>query len=553
MTVTPKLKAHVVAKGWAVADASDEQILQVVGNKLTSQEISAAEWSDFLETKAADPKALVASLVQAEVAKATEPLTKQIGELVASLKGNAAAAAQTAKVDQLESQIDQLVSKSMAKIQQPAAQAPPASANANQVMGKAAQLLGTDLKTVHAHEQYSTTRSKLFHPDKDSLGYKHLLAGRPVSLHGRDLELPSDFDKAMGGAYLKWAVNVQNPGNVPHWLRLTQHDQEIMQYALREKEWTGYLQGGDDAEGPSTRWINHRRLSDLELKTLLDESGSSGGVNLAPVAFDDAIIQYPLLYGQFAPFVETIEVARGRQIVGSTLLNPTLAWGTAEGTGISEFSTTAFAAAFNTNIWPCTGAMTIGMDLEDDSPVKFGDFIVKNFGFQWQAQMDKVICLGNGTDRPQGFFNASGTNTITSDFGGVPPSVSDMEGLMFGIGLQYRSRAGSNCVYASNDTSYAAVRGIEVNPTDQRRVFGMTHQDYKVLEVPFKIQNDIPDGQYAFLDLAKYRMYRRLGLQVRIETAGVTLAKANERAIIVRARIGGRLTDGSACAVMNVV
>jgi hypothetical protein len=44
-------------------------------------------------------------------------------------------------------------------------------------------------------------------------------------------------------------------------------------------------------------------------------------------------------------------------------------------------------------------------------------------------------------------------------------------------------------------------------------------------------------------------MYRRLGLMVRIETAGSTLALANLKLIVVRMRYGGNLTLGSAAAV----
>jgi hypothetical protein len=46
-------------------------------------------------------------------------------------------------------------------------------------------------------------------------------------------------------------------------------------------------------------------------------------------------------------------------------------------------------------------------------------------------------------------------------------------------------------------------------------------------------------------------MYRRLGLQVAIEDRGKELVRKNQRMIVVRARFGGRLEDGNACAVMT--
>jgi hypothetical protein len=51
-----------------------------------------------------------------------------------------------------------------------------------------------------------------------------------------------------------------------------------------------------------------------------------------------------------------------------------------------------------------------------------------------------------------------------------------------------------------------------------------------------------------FVNLARYRMYRRLGITARMETGGQTLALANQAVMIFRARIGGQLEDTSACA-----
>ena len=65
-------------------------------------------------------------------------------------------------------------------------------------------------------------------------------------------------------------------------------------------------------------------------------------------------------------------------------------------------------------------------------------------------------------------------------------------------------------------------------------------------------QNDIANSSIAFVNLAGYRLYRRLGMQVRVETAGSTLARANEKLIVVRGRFAGRLTLGSYCAVTTV-
>ena len=77
-----------------------------------------------------------------------------------------------------------------------------------------------------------------------------------------------------------------------------------------------------------------------------------------------------------------------------------------------------------------------------------------------------------------------------------------------------------------------------------------------------------PLGNYGFMDaiaamkwvknnvaafgcLAKYRMYRRLGMSIQFETGGKTLALSNTALLIMRARFGGRVVDANAFAWGN--
>jgi len=84
------------------------------------------------------------------------------------------------------------------------------------------------------------------------------------------------------------------------------------------------------------------------------------------------------------------------------------------------------------------------------------------------------------------------------------------------------------------------------------RALGMDWEGYSVGGHPWKIQNSIADGYLGICNMSYYRMYRRLGMQVRNVVEGVTLARSNTRVLVFRARFGGQPTLGSAfCLMLN--
>ncbi len=78
----------------------------------------------------------------------------------------------------------------------------------------------------------------------------------------------------------------------------------------------------------------------------------------------------------------------------------------------------------------------------------------------------------------------------------------------------------------------------------------MNEQSYQILEYPYRVQNNIPDGEIAFCALRRYRMYRRMGQEVRWETTGQTLALKNTNLLVVRSRYSGLFTLPQAAAYM---
>ncbi len=410
---------------------------------------------------------------------------------------------------------------------------------------------GANVRVKGAAERYDGSKKSATYPDMMPSGIKHPMAGMPARIGETGLDTLSKRDKAIAGVFFKWQVSrqmSQRPGDVPSNLRMTSHERELLLYALKEQEWVGLI-GGDCSDYGATK-VNRRMLREHEVKALLDDGGASGGMEVVPIAFDDMIITIPVLYGELFPFVNLTNISRGRRIEGASMLNPTITSGTAEGTAIDLFNTASFISAFDTTIRTAVGAFEIGLDFESDSPVDIASKIMEAYGYKMLEWLDRVIAYGDGTTEPLGIFQTTGINTTLTDNGvGGPPTISDLEGLMFGIDKAYRFEAGATNVFLSNDTHYRRCRGIPVGDGDQRRVMGMDYGDYKTAGWPHKIQNSIPNGRCAAVNLKRYRMYRRLGMQMRVITDGKTLGLTNTELMVLRARFGGQMETGeAACA-----
>ena len=164
--------------------------------------------------------------------------------------------------------------------------------------------------------------------------------------------------------------------------------------------------------------------------------------------------------------------------------------------------------------------------------------------------LDDQIIDGDGTTEPEGILQASGTTTVNSANGaGGPWTVGDEEALLFGVSKQYKSGDQGRIGYGANALTYRRVRGIAVGTTDQRRVFGMNHEEYQVFDRFFGINESFGNRDQVFGHFGRYRMYRRLGMTIRSESGGSTLLRSNTMLISARSRWGGQLEDGAAFAV----
>src|SRR5262249_45384486 len=161
------------------------------------------------------------------------------------------------------------------------------------------------------------------------------------------------------------------------------------------------------------------------------------------------------------------------------------------------------------SIHPVSCCVEVGRDFLSDSAADVGRILLENIGQRMLSEIDRVICLGTGSNEPLGIFNASITDIGNPAGGsGAVPQVDDYEALLFSVPKQYR-QANLRPAFIANDVTYRRARGIPVGASDERRVFGMSHSDYMLLDHPFVINNTISNAYAAFGCLAKYRLYRR--------------------------------------------
>ena len=412
-----------------------------------------------------------------------------------------------------------------------------------------------EVNVIQAHKRYDDTKTAATFPTHTAKGMRHPYAGQPVFEGGgvsgrRAINQPSQLDKAISGAYLKYSISSSLGGkNVPRCFRMTDHDNDLLQYALRERAWGGVI-GGDCSSQPNAVGVDNEKLSPSLQKYLLDDA-NSGGLEIAPIAFDDDVIMTPLLNGEIFPMVNTVNITRGRRIEGALLANVTLAAST-EGTAITLYSTAGFVTAFDTTIFVVAGAIEIGLDFISDSPVDVASIITQQYGQQLLTWLDTQICTGDGTTEPDGIVGASGVISVAG--GSAAPTVGVYESFLFGVVKEYKQGTPtSRIAYAANETTYQRARAIAVGGSDARRVFGMDHESYTLFGHPYAINGSFANTEAVFGNFARYRMYRRLGLSVTATTEGSTLKRSNEMLIVARARFGGQVEDGAAFAVSTTM
>lgn len=400
-----------------------------------------------------------------------------------------------------------------------------------------------NVRVKEAIDVYDGTKTARIFPKHTAAGRPHTWAGRPVmsfSEKGRNIDELSDRDKAVAGAYAMFEVNrAKNRSKTLAFMQLPEHAKEILCWALENEKWGGASDGGDYAD------IKDRKLTPTEQKALIDDA-TSGGLEAAPIVFDDDVIQTPLLHGELFPLVNVVPLDRGRRVEGVVTGTVTGSWGGVDDTAISLFTTTSYVSAFDTTIFRWEGAIRIGLDFLSDTPIDFGQHVTTQYGERLLEDLDDVIADGDGSTQPEGVMQKSGATSVT--FSGAT-SIGNYESLRFGVAKpEHRATVAATAVFAGTETSYQRARAIPVGGSDARRLGGMDYSSYSWMERPYKINESLSNQEIFYAIMARYRMYRRRGLTMRTSTEGDTLIRNNELLMVAMARYGGQMERGSTIA-----
>ncbi len=413
-------------------------------------------------------------------------------------------------------------------------------------MGTSFRADGVDVRVKEAVESYSDTKSTLTYPHATKAGRPHALAGQPVRDFGRAINTGSEKDLALCGAYAKWQIMSVTPrlaGN-PRlaFEMLNDHEKSLLCHLAENEDW-------DDSQDGKMRTAKGYRGG---VKALIDDA-VTGGIEAAPIVFDDRVIETPLLHGELFPLVTTYPLDRGRRIEGVAVQTVTSTWGGVDATPIGLFDTTAYVSAFDTTVYRWEGAVRIGLDFISDTPIDFGALITRQYGERLLEDLDNVVATGNGATQPLGVMNAGGTATI--GFGGTT-TIGNYESLRFGVSkAEHRPDVKASAVFCGTETSYMRAKALPLGAADARRLFAYNatttgnYDDYAMMDRPYKINESLANTQVFYAILARYRMYRRKGIAIRTSTEGETLMRNNLMLITAMARYGGQMERGACAAV----
>ncbi len=410
------------------------------------------------------------------------------------------------------------------------------------------------IRVKSAVEMYSHNRTALTYAKSASATNRKLMGDAPV-VHpwGGDIEAPSQRDKAVSGAYFKHLMVRDMNANgrrVPSHLQLTDHEKSLVRWSVENSDFIGPIGNRDeDSDKCDYEYKGQKCVSDLHKKALLDDS-ASGGLEAVPIEFDNMVIMNPLLNGELFPFVDFQNASR-RRMEGYKMGEFTFS-NTAEGTGITPFTTTSFISAFDTTINTITGACDVGLDFLDDSPANIGNQLTERWGEGFRKEMDRQIAIGSGTGEMTGLTVAAGVTSPAAVASSLPYKVDEVESALFAVPVEYRRQAGQRAVFLSNDTVYKRIRAIPVGTGDARRVYGMNYEEYVTGGHPHKIQAGIASTILGFYCLNWFRGYRRSGYSVNVVgTSDRDNALKNQQTIVVRARYGGQLALAAAGSIID--
>ncbi len=472
-------------------------------------------------------------------AKSGHDKAKELAGMIASQ--TAAAVAKALRPDG-DTAFDRRVKELEQQFEPPAADPGAPDAHSILKMALGATKEGTMTPTETIHDPHYRIRvknpSERFSAQRPTA--KHFRTGEPIVHEGRQIDGLSDRQKADRRVFLKYKCAAAGLGPA-----LTEFEDAYLSDMCANRKWLKPEFGNPDND-------EFVRVDGGITKALLQD-GTSGGQYMIPEDWDTEAIIQAILMSEVLPFVTIKDVNRS-VVNAASLAHPDVVWGTAEGGAQSVFNTASMVGQQQTTIYPVATFLTEGKDWLADNAFDVQSELSQVMNESLARSLDQKVMTGNGTSEPEGIFSQSGTVDITFTTPTTGPYlVTDEINLAFGIAKPYRVPA-MRPRYAMTDSAYKRFRSIATGVTgDTRLVNGMAVNDYSLLGWGVSILTSgntygITNDQLCFAAFSRYRLYRRAGFVVNVETRGDTLTRANLALIYGRGRFGGVLADPSAAA-----
>ena len=530
MNLTELLKKWVVENCEVKEDASDDDFRKAAADALVDGKLTTDKYTELTKEKDDD--------------KVSE-IDKKFDRIADAIEGLAKASTPKEETPKPKEKEETPLETKAKETPKPKEKTPEPSRMAKAVAamgGTPTELGGKDIdaRVKEAAESYTTTKSALMYPDRTEKDHPHSFAGKRVTNQGRALDESSELDKALSGVWTKFQIMARTPriaGSAQRaWELMSDHEKGLLCHLTEKTDWDN---SKDDHPAIMRGYPGG-------IKALIDDD-TSGGIEAAPIVFDDDVIQTPLLHGELYPLVNEKPLSRGRRIEGVVTETVTSSWGGVDDTSISLFTTTSYVTAFNTTVFRWEGSIKIGLDFLSDTPIDFNAHVTAQYGQRLLEDLDDVIATGDGSTQPEGITNSSATSV---NFSGTT-TLGAYETLRFSVAKPEHSQAVKNtAVFCGTETSYQRAHAIPVGASDVRRIGGMEYDSYRWMQRPYKINESLSNQEIFYAILGRYRMYRRKGFTVRTSTEGDTLIRDNSLLIVVMARYGGQLERGAAAGLV---
>jgi HK97 family phage major capsid protein len=281
--------------------------------------------------------------------------------------------------------------------------------------------------------------------------------------------------------------------------------------------------------------------SDVSAKALSESSSPAGGY-LVPDGFRSEVVMRANELSVLYPLAFRFRTSLASVKVPSLATDVDVSWDEAENADFDE--TTPVFGQKSFSVHRMNAITYASRELLADSAVSLVDLLAQLFAEAVGRERDKVVCVGDGSDRPEGVFSATGVTTVSSIGSMTYDKLLEMDET---IGEQYRGDP--SLVWISNQTVRRYVRGLTddngrplLEPALERGA------PLRLLDHPYLVNSNAPSGYLALGVLGKYWIADREEMGFESTTTGGDTFKKHQLGLKVWERCDGKVVLAAAWA-----